>query len=315
MLECKNISKKFDNIEVLKNISLEVQSSEIVTLLGDSGCGKSTLLRIVAGLEKNDTGSVSINENIVADDKTFLTPQKRNISFVFQDYALYPHLSVEQNIDFALKDASKEKKKKAVHEISEILGILPLLKRGPHELSGGQQQRVAIARALIVKPDLLLLDEPFSNLDTNLKHSVTIELRQIIKELNIGALMVTHNRLEALNMSDRIAILNGGIIEQIDTPKNIYYKPKTKHVAKFIGEISFIHHNNILMGIRPEDCSFDVCEGKIKCEVSSVVFNGADKTIIVKLQNEEMLKIKAKANFEIKIGDIGYVNIANYVKF
>ncbi len=313
-LSCENISKKFDNTEVLKDINLQVKQGEIVTLLGDSGCGKSTLLRIVAGLERNDGGSVAINGKTVADSSSFLSPQKRNISFVFQDYALYPHLNVEQNIAFALKDASKDEKKSAVGNIAEVLGIQELLKRSPHELSGGQQQRVAIARALVVNPELLLLDEPFSNLDTNLKNSVTIELRAIIKKLNIGALMVTHNRLEALNMSDRIAILNDGIIEQIDTPKNIYTKPHTKHVARFIGEISFIKYEGKSVGVRPEECSFSFKDGKLECEIVSVVFNGDSKTIMVKTKNEDILKIKARADFEAKVGDSGYVSISNHIE-
>ncbi len=314
ILQCENISKSFGKIQVLKNVNLHVKKREILTLLGDSGCGKSTLLRIFAGLEKSDKGRISLNGKIVANDKIFTQPQQRKIAFVFQDYALFPHLNIKQNIAFALKNVSD--KETPINKISKILNIQDLLHKNPHELSGGQQQRVAIARALVVKPDLLLLDEPFSNLDTNLKLNVSIELRQIIKSLNIGAIMVTHNRLEALSMSDNIAILNKGIIEQLDNPKQIYDKPKSLHVAKFMGEISLIKQNGKTLAIRPENCIFDLKKGSFKGKVETIIFQGANKLLHIRLTNtKEILKVLVSGDFEVNMDDIGFVNVSKFISF
>lgn len=316
ILECNSIAKSFKKTTVLKDINLSLKRGEILTLLGDSGCGKSTLLRIFAGLETSDQGTIKIDKTLVADKNHFLSPQKREIAFVFQDYALFPHMNVKQNISFALKDTPNKYKDKLIHDVSKTLNILPLLKRNPHELSGGQQQRIAIARALVLKPHLLLLDEPFSNLDTNLKISVSLELREIIKSLNIGAIMVTHNRSEALSMSDNIAILHEGVIEQCSNPKDIYLNPKSKHVAKFMGEISIIKQDNKTIGVRPESCSFSFEKGDYKSKVTNTIFTGSHQMIHLHLQDiNQNIKVQANRNLKVGIGDEGYVNIDEFVEF
>lgn len=314
ILECKNISKSFGKTEVLRSIDLHVKKGEILTLLGDSGCGKSTLLRIFAGLERSDKGSVSINNKLVADETHFTTPQQRKIAFVFQDYALYPHMNVKQNIAFALKNIPQDKKETLINDVSEILNISTLLKRNPHELSGGQQQRIAIARALVLKPHLLLLDEPFSNLDTNLKLSVSLELRELIKSLNIGAIMVTHNRSEALSMSDNIAILHNGLIEQQDNPKEIYNNPKTLHVGNFMGEISTFKKDGKTFAIRPENCKFDFKNGKHKAKIKNIIFEGSHKLLHVSLENtNDTIKVLTSGDFEANIGDDGFVDMDKFI--
>lgn len=319
ILQCNNVSKSFGQTNVLKDINLHVDKGEILTLLGDSGCGKSTLLRIIAGLESSDSGEVFIDEKIVQNKNSFVSPQKRGIAFVFQDYALFPHMSVEENIAFALKNVPKDEKQRLVEDVSRILNVSSLLKRSPHELSGGQQQRIAIARALVLKPSILLLDEPFSNLDTNLKISVSIELRELIKSLKIGAIMVTHNRHEALSMSDNIALLNDGIIEQHASPEDIYKNPKTLHVAKFMGNISLLNpkilnldkEDNMMLAIRPEDCAFE--DEGIGVEVRQIIYEGGYKLLKVLLHKTgELLEIRVNGSFQVQIGDNKYIKINNY---
>lgn len=316
ILQCKNISKSFGKVEVLKNINLHVKKGEILTLLGNSGCGKSTLLRIFAGLEQSDDGTVEINNALVANKEHFTPPQKRKIAFVFQDYALFPHMNVKQNIAFALKNIPENEKKTLIEDVSKTLNITPLLERNPHDLSGGQQQRIAIARALVLKPQLLLLDEPFSNLDTNLKQSVSIELREIIKSLNIGAIMVTHNRNEALGMSDNIAILHGGYIEQLDNPTQIYNNPKTLHVGSFMGEISTIQKDGKMFAVRPEECSFSFKSGKLEAKIDNIIFEGYRKLLHVTLKDtNETIKVQVAGNFKANIGDKGFVDIKKSIEF
>lgn len=317
ILKCENVCKTFDQTEVLRGVNLELNKGEILTLLGDSGCGKSTLLRLIAGLESVTSGIISINGKIAQNSSTFLPPQKRKIAFVFQDYALFPHLNVKQNISFGLREFSTKEQELRVDEVVNMLNIKELLKRYPHELSGGQQQRIAIARALATKPEILLLDEPFSNLDTNLKIGVSLELRKLIKDLHIGAIMVTHNRQEALSMSDKIALLHSGIIDQCDTPIDIYEKPKNLHVAKFLGDISIFEPKTLRkepkhgqkLGIRPEHCWYEKQSGELECKVVSKVYGGENYLLHVKLKSGENIVVKVPNSADISIDEIGYINI------
>lgn len=240
LLELKNIKKSFTPGEdVLDDICLTVARGEFVTLLGSSGCGKTTTLRIVAGLEQTDSGSVWIN----GQDVTKLPPDKRDVNTVFQNYALFPHMNVAENIGYGLKlrKVPRGEIKKKVAQMLELVQLEGYEKRKPSELSGGQKQRVAIARALVNNPKVLLLDEPLGALDLQLRRAMQIELKHLQKKLGITFIYITHDQEEAINMSDRIAVMRDGRIEQIGTPDEIYNHPKTSYVATFVGNANILH--------------------------------------------------------------------------
>ena len=240
LLELKNIKKSFTPGEdVLDDICLTVARGEFVTLLGSSGCGKTTTLRIIAGLEQTDSGSVWIN----GQDVTKLPPDKRDVNTVFQNYALFPHMNVAENIGYGLKlrKVPRGEIKKKVAQMLELVQLEGYEKRKPSELSGGQKQRVAIARALVNNPKVLLLDEPLGALDLQLRRAMQIELKHLQKKLGITFIYITHDQEEAINMSDRIAVMRDGCIEQIGTPDEIYNHPKTSHVATFVGNANILH--------------------------------------------------------------------------
>ena len=240
LLELKNIKKSFTPGEdVLDDICLTVARGEFVTLLGSSGCGKTTTLRIIAGLEQTDSGSVWIN----GQDVTKLPPDKRDVNTVFQNYALFPHMNVAENIGYGLKlrKVPRGEIKKKVAQMLELVQLEGYEKRKPSELSGGQKQRVAIARALVNNPKVLLLDEPLGALDLQLRRAMQIELKHLQKKLGITFIYITHDQEEAINMSDRIAVMKDGRIEQIGTPDEIYNHPKTSYVATFVGSANILH--------------------------------------------------------------------------
>ena len=240
LLELKNIKKSFTPGEdVLDDICLTVARGEFVTLLGSSGCGKTTTLRIIAGLEQTDSGSVWIN----GQDVTKLPPDKRDVNTVFQNYALFPHMNVAENIGYGLKlrKVPRGEIKKKVAQMLELVQLEGYEKRKPSELSGGQKQRVAIARALVNNPKILLLDEPLGALDLQLRRAMQIELKHLQKKLGITFIYITHDQEEAINMSDRIAVMRDGCIEQIGTPDEIYNHPKTSYVATFVGNANILH--------------------------------------------------------------------------
>lgn len=240
LLELKNIKKSFTPGEdVLDDICLTVARGEFVTLLGSSGCGKTTTLRIIAGLEQTDSGSVWIN----GQDVTKLPPDKRDVNTVFQNYALFPHMNVAENIGYGLKlrKVPRGESKKKVAQMLELVQLEGYEKRKPSELSGGQKQRVAIARALVNNPKVLLLDEPLGALDLQLRRAMQIELKHLQKKLGITFIYITHDQEEAINMSDRIAVMKDGRIEQIGTPDEIYNHPKTSYVATFVGNANILH--------------------------------------------------------------------------
>ena len=241
-LELKNIKKSFQEGEdVLESICLTAKKGEFVTLLGSSGCGKTTTLRIIAGLEQPDSGQVFLN----GKDVTSLEPNQRNVNTVFQNYALFPHMNVADNIGYGLKlkKTSKAEISRRVKEMLELVQLSGFEKRKPSELSGGQRQRVAIARALVNNPEVLLLDEPLGALDLQLRRAMQHELKRLQKKLGITFIYITHDQEEAINMSDTIAVMRGGRFEQIGTPDEIYNHPKTSYVAMFVGNA------NILTGV------------------------------------------------------------------
>ncbi|MFN1550575.1 ABC transporter ATP-binding protein [Vibrio natriegens] len=247
-LSIKNLTCHYDDQTVLESLSLEVEQGQIVCLLGASGCGKTTLLKAVAGLLPLSSGQMSLNSLIIDDGENWIPPEQRNIGMIFQDYALFPHLTVAENIAFGLKNETAQQK---LLKVEEMLGLVHLKGYGdryPHQLSGGQQQRVAIARSLAYKPDLLLLDEPFSNIDTQVRHELIREIRKIFKQQGVTAIFVTHSREEAFAFSDKMAVMNNGIIEQYGTASELYYQPSSKFVADFLGGGSYLAATRVSHG-------------------------------------------------------------------
>lgn len=238
ILELKNAAKRFGETEVLNGISISVQRGEFVTLLGPSGCGKTTTLRLIAGLETPDQGEIYLaGENV-----TKLPPDKRDVNTIFQSYALFPHMNVEENVGYGLKirRTPKAEIRRAVGEALRLVQLEGLEKRMPSQLSGGQKQRVAIARAIVRKPSVLLLDEPLGALDLQLRRKMQWELKNLQKQLGLTFIYITHDQEEALNMSDRIAVMRDGVFQQIGTPWEIYYQPRTSYVAEFVGEANIL---------------------------------------------------------------------------
>lgn len=237
-LKIEGVCKKFDKTPVLKDINLQIDKGSFVTLLGPSGCGKTTLLRIIAGLESSDAGKVSSAHTLFFDHNNckFEPPQKRKLGFVFQDYALWPHMTIEENIAFPLKMAKWQSAdiRLRVAEILETVQLTAHSKKRPNQLSGGQKQRVSIARAIASKPELILLDEPLSNLDANLREELGAEIRSLTKELNLTCINVTHDRREAQQLSDQIALMKDGVIHQLGTPEQLFKQPIDYWAASFV---------------------------------------------------------------------------------
>lgn len=285
-LELKNIKKSFTKGEdVLKGISLAISQGEFITLLGASGCGKTTTLRIIAGLEHPDEGSVFLD----GKDVTKLEPNLRDVNTVFQNYALFPHMNVEENIGYGLKlkKTPKSEIKKRVNEMLELVQLSGFGKRKPSELSGGQRQRVAIARALINNPKVLLLDEPLGALDLQLRRAMQFELKNLQKKLGITFIYITHDQEEAINMSDRIAVMNQGHFEQIGTPDEIYNHPKTSYVATFVGNANIIR--GTVERMAEEQALLRLADGKALVNAKGLKLKeGEAVTIAVRSENIEL---------------------------
>lgn len=288
VLRLDNIYKAFAEVPVLKGINLEVEQGEFITLLGSSGCGKTTTLRIIAGLEQADSGRVWLD----GQDITDVVPNKRDVNTVFQNYALFPHMTVAENIGYGLKIKKMPKKEISakVEEMLELVQLAGFGKRMPDQLSGGQRQRVAIARAVVNEPKVLLLDEPLGALDLKLRRQMQLELKRIQKQLGITFIYITHDQEEAINMSDRIAVMRNGRFEQIGTPNEIYYKPRTAYVADFVGNANIYSENGKTYAIRAENVLMDQ---EPECCVSAVVkeksFAGGQLRIVFELKNGQLI--------------------------
>lgn len=242
LLHVRDLTKSFpDEGKVVDDVTFTVKEHEIFALLGPSGCGKTTTLRLIAGFEDADAGEVYVEDKLLESRDHHVKPQDRGIGFVFQDYALFPHLSALDNVAFGLRELPKHKRRVYAEEVLCRTGMGDYKDRNPGELSGGQQQRVALARAIAPEPRLVLLDEPFSNLDAVLRQSTREEVRDILKKAGMSALLVTHDQEEALSFADRIAVMNDGKIEQVGTPEEVYHRPETKFVAEFLGQTNIIH--------------------------------------------------------------------------
>ena len=238
VLQLKNINKYFGKNHVIKNVNLNFEKGHFITFLGPSGCGKTTLLRMIAGFYEPDEGEILLNGKNIEK----VPPYDRNTAMVFQEYALFPHMNVFDNVSYGLrvKKKSKDEIEKRVKQALVLMQLEGMEKRFPNQMSGGQQQRVAVARALVMNPEVLLLDEPLSNLDAKLRESVRVELRQIQQKMGLSTIYVTHDQSEALSMSDAIVVLKDGIVHQVGTPQEIYFEPKTAFVADFIGTTNLI---------------------------------------------------------------------------
>jgi len=231
----KDLAYQYNATQVLSELNLNVEQDEIVCLLGASGCGKTTTLKAIAGILQPEQGYMSIDSKVVNDSGLFVAPEKRNIGMMFQDYALFPHLTVSDNIAFGLSNMSKAQKRERVDEMLSLVKLDGCAQRYPHQLSGGQQQRVAIARALAYKPSLLLLDEPFSNIDTQVRFELIADIRRIIKAQQVSAVFVTHSKEEAFAFADTLAVMHGGKIAQQGSAEQLFSQPNSKVVAEFLG--------------------------------------------------------------------------------
>ena len=315
-LEVKDIIMKYDNFTALSHVSLKVKKGEFLTLLGPSGCGKTTLLKIISGFIEPSNGNIFINRV----DVTKTQPETRNTAMCFQSYALFPHLTVMQNLSFGLiqRNVNINKREQILDEVVTQLELISELKKLPNQLSGGQQQRVALGRALVMRPEVILFDEPLSNLDALLRESVRIEIKRIVKLFNLTAIYVTHDQHEALSLSDRIALMHEGKIIQIDDSETIYTNPKNKFVANFLGSSNIISAKLIKKGnkknewifqskigkliVYSEETSFKSevhiswrsekvifnksSDNKIKGKVENIFFLGSHYEVFVKVNNE-----------------------------
>jgi len=240
VLDLEGIEKYYGDTRVIQDLDLTVYDGELLTLLGPSGCGKTTTLRLIAGLERINGGVVRLRGEQVADIDHSRAPEERDVGVVFQEFALFPHETAAENIGFGLKDRPERDREDRVEELLELVGLTEHRDQYPEELSGGQQQRVALARSLAPEPSVLLLDEPFSNLDVDLRVEMRQEVRRILKEAGVTAISVTHDQEEAMSISDRIAVMRSGRVEQVGTPEEVFQQPESRFVASFLGHASFL---------------------------------------------------------------------------
>ncbi|WP_420548112.1 sn-glycerol-3-phosphate ABC transporter ATP-binding protein UgpC [Curvivirga sp.] len=327
----KNITKTYgNNVQAVKPVNLEINQGELIVLVGPSGCGKSTILRMVAGLEDITGGELYIGDRQV----NHVDPADRDIAMVFQNYALYPHMSVAQNMGYGLKNrgVTKDEITQKVRDAAEILNLSEFLDRKPSQLSGGQRQRVAMGRAIVRNPSLFLFDEPLSNLDAKLRNQMRIEIKKLQRRLGVTSIYVTHDQVEAMTLADRIVVLNGGVVEQVGTPSEIYNNPASLFVASFMGsppmnlidlakpvthkndknELKLVNklfgsqdHNNIHIGIRPEKVqyAYDASENSLPFTIDYTEELGASRLMHGKIADQSFI-LSDTSETEVKSDNI-----------
>ncbi|SER86607.1 ABC transporter ATP-binding protein [Salisediminibacterium halotolerans] len=337
-IEMKNISKRFGRHDspAVDKMSLDISKGEIITLLGPSGCGKTTTLRMIAGFEQPTAGTIEIGGTKVFDEGESLPPEKRGIGMVFQDYALFPHMNILKNVMFGLTKWPTREKKNRAREVLELVGLEEYANRYPTELSGGQQQRIALARALAPKPHVVLMDEPFSNLDAGLREKMRFDVTNILRKANTTAIMVTHDQKDAFAVSNRVVVMNDGVIQQIDQPKEMYRCPKNCFVAQFVGKTNLLDgrmaedqqsiHTHIgkvslpeqwqerletvKLSIRPEGCRLAEQGSGAYCgQVERVTYGGEYQELYVRLHNEpelsnEPMLLYAPVEQDVEVGHV-----------
>lgn len=320
-VRCRGLVKRFGDVTAVDHVDLDVERGHTIALLGPSGCGKTTLLRIIAGFESPDAGEVHVGDRRLTGKGTFVPPEKRRVGMVFQDYALFPHMDVASNVGFGMRRGSDRARR--VEGLLDLVGLGGLGKRMPHELSGGQQQRVALARTLAAEPDVVLLDEPFSNLDPGMRARVRTEVRQIIETLGITAIFVTHDQEEALSIAERVAVMLAGRIEQTGKPGEVYRHPASRAVAEFLGDANILEgavvagevsfavgrapasaapDGAVQVMVRPEDLALSA-EGGQPAVVERREYFGHDQMITVRLGDGTLLKVRDLPGRDVQPGD------------
>jgi iron(III) transport system ATP-binding protein len=329
-LRCRGITKTYGQTRAVEDLEIDLAPGHVLGLLGPSGCGKTTALRIIAGLEAPDSGTIEITGRTVVGPGINVAPERRRVGMVFQDYALFPHMSVADNVAFGLPKGMDRKWR--VPELLDLVGLAGLERRLPHELSGGQQQRVAMARALAAEPQLLLLDEPFSNLDPLVRRRVRAEVKELLQAVNATAIFVTHDQEEALSLAEHVAVMFDGRIHQLGTPLEVYTRPADPTVAEFIGEPNFLPaqvHGGVVecelgmlpsetaitgtaqVMVRAEDLEFG--PAGMPAEVVASEYYGHDQLVTVRLGSGQLIKVRQKTGVPIRPGDHRKVRVTGDV--
>jgi iron(III) transport system ATP-binding protein len=330
-LTLSDVAVAYDGQTVVENVNADIEQGQLICLLGPSGCGKTTLLRSIAGFESVSSGSIQLDGDVISAPKHSQPPEKRHIGMVFQDFALFPHLSIAKNITFGIRDQSAKAQQQRVSELLELVNLSGYEERYPHELSGGQQQRIALARALAPKPKLLLLDEPFASQDVELREMLAREVRQILQQEQVTAILVTHDQHEAFAMADIIGVMQSGQIQQWDTAYNLYHRPVNQFVADFIGEGAMIKgqvidsntvstvlgsvHGNVPkvcqagcpvdVLIRPDDVFLKTPNNPNEqlATITAKVFRGSHFLYTLKLSDDSKIVVLAPSHQNYAIGD------------
>ena len=336
------VTKSFGDVQVLQEFNQKFEDGEFITLLGPSGCGKTTMLRLIAGFEKPTSGEIYIGDRPVSGKDNFVSPEKREIGMVFQSYAVWPHMNVYDNIAYPLKIKKTDKKEieERVNQALKTVHLEQYKDRFPSELSGGQQQRVALGRALVAHPEILLLDEPLSNLDAKLREEMRYEIKEITKKLKITVIYVTHDQIEAMTMSDRIVLINKGEVQQVGTPQEIYSRPENVFVANFVGKVDFMkgkvengnillnnsngqtlpntssHTKDVIVAIRPENVMLAE-DGELTGKVFSKFYLGDCNDLRVEVGNGNILRVIARASTydTLKVGEEVRLKVLEYFVF